>query len=343
MNVIRVGVANQARLMLERLEALRPGAVNRLHRDALAELEGWTEVQVRRVPDAEAQGRCSVAGGYVHSTVPPTLTVTGSLSVRRRQFTVLHELGHHLQKHDARLALAVRRQPADREAFEDAACDMFASFVLIPDTVLCPRADGRSPSAADVVDLFDRTQASRAACCVRIAEQLGTHGVVTVLDSTGTVSFAAAHGHEVFPPARGSSQAHTPLVAAALRQGRSARVDDTYLQYRTGDRSDLLYGDAAWSGEYLITVTVLDRPGWKPFAPPRTGTQHFVSRMWICEVCGEEFTPDGSCGKCRTPRCGSGHCACTTAAERQCQRCFQVLAPSRFPSRTAEVCRDCAG
>jgi hypothetical protein len=220
---------------------------------------------------------------------------------------------------------------------------MFASFVLIPDEVLSPRADGRSPSAADVVSLFERTQASRAACCVRMAEQLGTHGVVTVLDSTGTVSFAAAHSHEVFPPARGASQAQTPLVAAALRQGQNARVDGTYLQYRNGGKSELLYGDAAWAGEYLITVNVLDRPGWKAFAPPRTGTKQFVARTWTCEVCGDDFTPSGGCDRCRTPRCDSGHCACTTASERTCQQCWSVLAPSRFPSRTAKICRDCAG
>ncbi len=342
MNVIRIDVVNQARRMVQRLEDNQPGASAALHADALAELEGWTDVQVRRVPDTEGQARCSVAGGYVHSTVPPTLTVTESLSPRRRQFTVLHELGHHLQKQDARLALAVRRQPAEAEAFEDAACDMFASFVLIPDALLCARPDGRSPGAADVVDLFERTQASRAACAVRIAEHLGTHGVVTVLDPAGTVSFAAGHG-DVFPPARGTDQSRTPLVAAALRRGQSAQVDDTYLQYRTGRRSQPLYGDAAWSGEYLITVTVLDRPGWRAFAPPRADPDQFVPRWHTCEVCGEEFTPEDTCGRCHTPRCGSGHCTCTFAAERTCQRCWSVLAPSRFPSRTADVCRDCAG
>jgi hypothetical protein len=80
-----------------------------------------------------------------------------------------------------------------------------------------------------------------------MAGQLGTHGVITVLDAAGTVSFTAARG-EVYPPARGSSQASTPLVAAALRRGRDARVDDTYVQYRSGDRSELLYGDAVWAG-----------------------------------------------------------------------------------------------
>lgn len=341
MNIMRADVVTQSRQMLERLGERWPDAASRLHDDALAELDEWSEVQVRRVPDESSVTRCSVAGGYVYSTTPPTLTVTESLSSRRRQFTALHELGHHLQRSDSRLALAVRRQRGDRERFEDACCDMFASLVLIPDADLPPRPAGRSPTAADVVALFERTQASRAACCVRIADQLGTHGVVAVLDATGAVSFAAGHG-EVFPPARGSSQALTPLVSTALRTGRDARVDDTYLRYRDGSTSALLYGDAAWAGNYLIAVTVLDRAGWKPFAPPRTASRSFSPRTWTCEICSEEFTPDGACGRCRVPRCGSGHCACTSAGERQCPSCFQVLAPSCFPSQTSNICRDCA-
>lgn len=132
-------------------------------------------------------------------------------------------------------------------------------------------------------------------------------------------------------------------MAAALRHRGAARVDDTYIQYRTGDRSHLLYGDAVWSGNYLITVTVLDRPSWKQFAPPRTGSSQFVTRQWTCEMCNEEFTPEGACKTCGTPRCSSGHCACTVAAERLCQGCFQLLGPGRFASRADTVCRECAG
>jgi len=339
--VMRADVVAQARRMLEVLDALMPGAVDRLHGDALDELDTWSEVQVLVVPDTATRTRCSVAGGYVHSTHPPTLTVTESLSRRRQQFTALHELGHHLQKTHGSPALAVRRQRADNDEFEDAACDMFASLVLIPDAMLPSRPDGRSPSAADVVALFDRTQASRAACCVRMAEMLGTHGVVAVLDATGIVSFAAAHG-EIYPPARGSSQADTPLVRSALRRRANAQVDATHLRYRTGSTSDQLYGDAAWSGEYLIIVAVLDRPGWKAFAPPRAGSGRFVSTSIDCEVCDDRFIPVDRCSRCRSPRCPTGHCACTFAADRQCGGCFLTLHPSRFPGPGARLCKDCA-
>ena len=151
MNPRRVDVDKQAQLMLQRLDGAYPGAVDRLHGDALSELETWTDVQVRRVPDAEAQARCSVAGGYAHDTDPPTLLVTQSMSRRRQQFTALHELGHHLQKNDPHLAVAVRRQPAANDMFEDAACDMFASLVLIPDSLLAPRTDGRSSDRKSTV------------------------------------------------------------------------------------------------------------------------------------------------------------------------------------------------
>jgi hypothetical protein len=341
MNLIRAAAVAQADRMLKVLEAQWPDSAARLHADPLAELGTWSEVQVQQVPDTQADARCSVAGGYLHTTTPPTLTVTRSLSVPRRQFTVLHELGHHLQKHDSTLALEVRRQKANRDAFEDAACDAFAARVLLPDTVLDFWSEGRAPSAADVVELYGRTQASRAACCVRAAERLGSPGVVAVLSADGTVTFAAGHG-DVVPPARSSSQATTPLVRAALQRRRNVRVDATHVLYRNGSTSVDLYGDAAWAGDYLVIVAVFDRPSWKAFAPPRSGTGHFVSGEVACEVCEAEFKPTGTCPKCGTPRCPTGHCTCTLVAERRCQRCFQRLHPNRFADPAAPHCKDCA-
>ena len=145
------------------------------------ELEAWDGLQLRLVPDSQTDERCSVAGGYVHTTVPPTLSVTNSLSPGRRSFTVLHELGHHLQKNDIALAYAVRCQPADADAFEDAACDAFAARVLITDDTLEAVLTDRSPSAATLVRLFEETQASRAACCARVVDHLGASGVVAVI------------------------------------------------------------------------------------------------------------------------------------------------------------------
>lgn len=341
MNVIRADALAQASQMLQLLEARSPGAAERLYVDPLAELGTWTDIRVAQVPDTQSDSRCSVAGGYLHDTNPPTLTVTRSLSGGRRHFTALHELGHHLQKTDARLGLAVRRQLANPEAFEDAACDAFASRVLLPDDALATWPIDRSPRAADIVAMSEQTQASRAACCVRAVERLHSHGFVAVLDAEGTVTFAAGRGN-VFPPARSTSQAATPLVAAALHRRTAAQVDTTYARYRDGSTSLELYGDAAWSNDYLIAVAVMDRPGWKPFAPPRTRSARFVSREVTCEVCDTEFRSADRCSRCSTSRCPTGHCNCTLAAERMCESCFQKLHPARFAGPTARCCKDCA-
>jgi hypothetical protein len=342
MNVLRAEAIAQTGRVLEVLERDWPGARERLQYDALGELRRWPEIQVRAVPDAQTDARCSVAGGYVHTTTPPTLTVMMSLSARRQAFTVLHELAHHLQKNDIDLAVAVRGQPADITDFEDAACDAFAGRVLIPDDLLPAPARARSVAAADVVTLFERTRASRAACCVRVAEQLSGHGVVALLDGTGQVAFASGRG-DVYPPARGSDQSSTPVVVSALRTGAGAQHDTTHVLYRNGSTSVDLYGDVAWCDGYIIMVAVTDRPGWKAFAPPRPSTGKFVpaTRGW-CELCEEEFPIAGRCGRCREPRCPAGHCACTTAGDRQCKRCYLVKHPAQFPGPAAQICTECS-
>jgi hypothetical protein len=342
MNVLRSEAITQAERMLQVLGREWPQSRERLQRDALAELRRWPEVQIQAVPETQTDQRCSVAGGYVHTTTPPTLTVTMALSPGRRAFTALHELGHHLQKTDVDLAVAVRSQRADITDFEDAACDAFAARVLIPDIVLPAPALGRSPTAADVVTLFERTHASRAACCARMADRLTGHGVITLLDDAGMVAFAAGRG-EVYPPARGSDQSPTPLVARALRTHAGTRHDSTHVLYRNGSKSMDLYGDAAWCDGYLITVAVTDRPGWKAFALPRPATGKIIShqRDW-CELCEDEFAAIDRCDRCRQPRCPAGHCACSTARDRVCRQCYMKKHPAQFPGPDADKCTECA-
>ena len=61
-----------------------------------------------------------------------------------------------------------------------------------------------------------------------------------------------------------------------------------------------MYGDAAWAGDYLMVVAVLDRPGWKAFAPSRDIPRAYVPRLdgW-CEICQESFTVTDRCARLR--------------------------------------------
>jgi hypothetical protein len=90
MKVLHAEVVAQALRMLELLDRDHPDARDALAADAWSELDAWDGLQLQLVPDSQTDERCSVAGGYLHTTVPPTLSVTNSLSPGRRSFTVLH-------------------------------------------------------------------------------------------------------------------------------------------------------------------------------------------------------------------------------------------------------------
>jgi hypothetical protein len=285
-----------------------------------------------------------VAGSYGDDKDPPVLYVALSASVRRRQFTGLHEWGHHLQNTDPDLGTAVLL--ADEDRFEDDACDLFAARVLLPDALVAGCFGDRTPTPGDIVALYQESSASRAACVVRAVEHLDSFGAVVLYDADGVVSFASAKG-SVYPPARGTDQSQTALVEAALRA--SSRADgapitaDTTIRYRTGHDSAPLYGQAAWCDGYLIAVLVEHHAPWQRFSPPRPTAQATPWRQprWAdCEVCGNSFETTDICGACGEPRCPSGHCACTLRRERRCQRCSLTYSLSMFPGN-GMICQEC--
>ncbi|MFE7574888.1 ImmA/IrrE family metallo-endopeptidase [Streptomyces sp. NPDC057521] len=332
----------QAQAMLGVIERIHPGCLAALRDDPLGELGRWPDVQVVTEPEV-GEGRCSVAGSYRDRTDPPTLVVGASRSYRRRGFTGLHELGHHLQQTDPGLGQALFATQ-DSEAFEDAACDAFAARVLLPEGEIPENVRLRGPSATDVVELFQRSQASREACCVRAAEYL-SGGAVVLLDRAGTAVFSSSRS--LVPPARGSDQSRTPLIERALRTGAMAQHDKTYVEYRSGRAGDVVYGQAAWCDEqYLVAVLVPDNAPWLKYSVPRPGTGGtWYGSQSVCETCGEAFEVSAPpCEQCGDATCPEGHCACTSARmsrDRACDRCFLVLAPSRFDG-TGRICRDCA-
>jgi uncharacterized protein DUF955 len=334
---------SQAKCMEAVVESIHPGAIARLRREPLTELNLWDDLDVALIEETSTGTGCSVAGSYQPN--PPTLVVTRSLSAARRGFTALHELGHHLQQTDIALGNTVFRY-SHPDIFEEEACDAFAAGVLLPDDELRTRISPRGPTAQDVADLYNvHSSASREACCVWAARHLQGSGVVVLLDSAGIVRFAAPKSF--IPPARNSDQSQTPLIESALRYPSSgATRDDTFVRYRNGGISEALYGQARWfDNDYLAAVIVTDNAAWKPFAPPRPNTRQSVGpRWWTCETCGESFTVVDRCTRCDEPQCGDGHCGCNAARaakDKVCTSCFLTLHPSRFEAGS-EVCRDCA-
>lgn len=312
--------------------------------DALRSLADRTDLSLQTVPERvpdEAKLSCSVAGGYRWNTTPPILIVAESMSRRRQQFTALHELGHHIQKTDLELGERVLKH-RDAVNFEDSCCDGFAAKLLLPDDLVNGIVDPRGPTAADAVQLFEASNASRAAVAVRLAQLLKGPGVIAVLDEDSVVTFAAAHG-DFFPPARRSVQSSNPLVQAAFGAARDkvvARTNSRIL-YRDGHLSDELYGQAAWADGRLFIVMVESSASWLSYSPPRLDTAQYPNSRWDqCEVCEEGFEVKVVCRTCGQPKCPRGHCGCTTAREITCTECFITKHTSQFPAGSS-VCQEC--
>lgn len=341
--------AKQVEGMLSALDRWHPGASARLAVDAFAEIESWAQLQIALVPEekdvsSDARRGCSVAGGYLWQSNPPTLVVSQSMSRRRQRFTLLHELGHHIQSNDMDLGSALL-ECDDSEAFEDAACDAFAARILLPPELVHQSIPNSGPDVNSVLKLYQKSTASRAAICVQLASQLRTPGVIAVFNAEGIVSFAAARGN-IYPPAKGSDQSRNALIATAMVGFQDSHVitkDNACIIYSTGHTSNQLYGQITWCDGYLIAVMVEYGASWKSFSPPREGTAmvSITSRWHDCETCGSNFAIKNRCASCGEPRCGTGHCACTRAAERCCPECFVLKHPAQF-SPGSEVCQDCA-
>lgn len=330
--------------MLRVLEEREAGAADALFDDALGHLAASSDVDLRLVPETMTRGACAVSGGYLPDQDPPALVVTRSTSLRRQRFTALHELGHHLQQTDFDLGAALLEHPKDA-LLEEVSCHVFASRILLPDTLVADLTPSAGPDAATVAAYFNATDASRAACCVRAAELLVGGGAVVLLRDDGVVDFAASSS--LFPPARGSDQSGMPLFERAnARRGDVVEHDRTIITYSTGT-SDLLYGQAVWLENYLVMVLKTDNASWKAFAPPRPSTSTFTgstSAYPTCETCQDSFPRDETCRTCDQARCPRGHCECTLLRERCCPGpCGLTLSRSRFANfkDRSTSCRDC--
>lgn len=190
-------------LTLQELDTLcQTGAIDasELSSDPLSTLEAWDEVIVHRLPRTdctltpEGVDACSVAGTYYNETSSslPIISVAQSMSSGRDAFTALHELGHHLQRTRGPLADELAELDVELSFIvEDEVCNRFAAAVLIPADLADAVFGEGTPTAGNVVELANRTIASRSAVCVRASQHLKTPGLVVLLDPEDNVQFAS--------------------------------------------------------------------------------------------------------------------------------------------------------
>lgn len=114
----------------------------------------------------------------------------------RRNFTLLHEIGHYLQETDFDLMARMGSFEDDSvgKRFEEDACNGFASRALLPDGFVSKWVSpGRSPRALDVYGIFEqgrqcapegnKVRVSRAAVVRRLGALLPTPGHASLIEA----------------------------------------------------------------------------------------------------------------------------------------------------------------
>lgn len=109
----------------------------------------------------------------------------------RRNFTLLHEIGHYLQQTDDELADALIGGFSARyeeKLFEEAACNRFASLALLPADYVLGHLGGGPVTAEAINDLFEYERNRRGARDIRVSRPVIARRMASFLHEGGTVT-----------------------------------------------------------------------------------------------------------------------------------------------------------
>lgn len=315
--------------------------------DPIAAIPTLAPLQVL-VRDREkvATSTCSVEGLYREGD--GLIEVLPAMSRRRTKFTALHEFGHHLARRSVdtarALAAAHRISPQHSRKLEERIADAFAAELLVPDATVMELLEGRAPTAEDVRDLFELTEGSREACCVRIAQWMAANGYVLLAEDR-TIRFCAVAG-DAYAIRRGAVQDDDHLIARAARLG-SARADQIRLRHPSAIQTREYGGQAVLASDgytyaVLTDATSLPWGGWRT-----PGDVHPAGIDMECDGCGEDVEAWKRCLTCGGPICPRcGWCSCSAprrarVADKRCVACQQMRRVDLF-APGSDTCVDCA-
>lgn len=288
-------------------------------------LSGNPEVEIEY--DSSPKPGCSVFGYYrPRSGAPALILVHPAFSAERDNFTIVHEVGHHVQRQHrawANVRFAIGGAAGDR--LEERVADAFAAAVLIPADV---GADGSWLDARALAQVHDRVRASRSAVAMRAVEIApeGEPTAVVVADRTGLVTFARASGDHVYTPARGSVQ---PGIGALIQAAFSGDG------YAAGALSGGIRFGSGWAQQDLSAEVALDSSWSHAFVVIRPDQRYGRTLVWeqveaecLSEACGAVFLVDATveiCPRCSTPKCPECRgCACEPEQTPTCDHCFTM-------------------
>lgn len=270
---------------------------------------------IRLVDRAVTGGDCPIAATY-EAGPPPTISVAPTPSQGRHHFSILHEYGHHVSRNSWRTMQLLADFPDQQDAdyLQETICDIVAAELLLPAT-LTADVDRKGPTAGDIVTLFENSQASREACCVKASQLMAAPGYVMLADLNGTALFTAAV-RTVYRVRRDTVQPAGGAVAKAGASGRHRGVG--HVRFATGNTSPDHYVDAQRVGGYVFAVFYSDSPPWEQLSLGAPNRGSWAGDEMVCEHC--EFagvTHEPRCRLCDQRRCPNcGRCGFTVDFRR---------------------------
>jgi len=290
---------------------------------------------------------CSCDGIYYRGP-PAAIGYRPTPGSRRERFTLLHEFGHHLVRHnyDALNALADCGDDGGRDA-EEQVCDALAGSLLIPESAISSLLDGSRPLAEHVQQLHKASDGSLEACAVRLAERLPGFGYVAFIEiASKTVRFAGRSPSTRYPWRRGTPISdHHPIWRA---EERGAFRGQGPVVWPSGARREFWIDAVASSRE--IHAVFAERRYWdapgisaleggfrraRPMAL-QGSCRHCGAHTWgyrSHDICGDTWCR--SCG-----RCGCGASEPQGPEMKTCKQCGLTKRATVYADDT-DVCIDC--
>jgi hypothetical protein len=247
---------------------------------------------------------------------------------RRENFTLVHELAHHLvENDDDALDWIADRDDPDRDL--ESLCDRIAQYLLLSEQLVNSVLAGQTPRAEHVNALYDASMASEPVCAIALAARLPVQGAVIIADLGGdTVIYASVQADandrwpKVFPWPGNSLPSDHPIK----RMDTNARFTRKSWWRTPWGETQEYYVDAV-SGQRRVhaVFAVIDLWGAERVhldAPPVSDDR--PTKEIRC--CGQtRHVRAWPCPTCREPHCPNcGRCGCDRAIDRQvlCTECF---------------------
>ena len=292
------------------------------------------EVRFRR----DVMSDCDFAGSYDHER--RVITVDAAAVASRRRFTILHELGHALGRHDDELQDWLFQFDAAGRNEEERVANAFAGLILLPDHLVSEHIPADGPCAYDVQQLAEMSYASREAACVRASQKLRAPGMVA-LSRGQTVQLAVNRGLP-FAIRRETDMGMDSFFYAASRR-QFVRRSGIRLRFpHSGVDSSILEADAVTDAKgYTFSVLMTYGAPWVALTSRLSGP---LGHEIDCEQCDRtRITFKAECQRCRDRPCPDHGCSCNTGcrnnAVRRCRDCNLEL-PSLAPA-DVDLCDLC--